>query len=126
MFSINRELIKEAAKDRALVILTLVGVVLALFIIVSGLLNIRPSDIQVPVRYSAYGVTNLYREKWYYLLSFIVAGLLFLVIHPLISLKLFQEKGRDFAVAFSAITVILCFIGILITLAVFRVVSISL
>ncbi len=126
MFNISKDILALAVRDRTLIILTFIGTVLALVIIISGILTIRPSDIQVPVRYSAYGATYLYREKWYYLLSFLAAGGLFLIMHPLITLKIWQEKGRDFAIGFSTLTLLVTFIGVLITSAVLRVVSVSL
>ncbi|PLS80848.1 hypothetical protein CYG49_03710 [Candidatus Saccharibacteria bacterium] len=123
---LDKEILNNISKDRLLIALLLVSTVCALILIVSGLVQIRPSDVQVPVRYSAYGVTNLYREKWYYLISFIGAGLLLLVLHPLVILKMYKEKGREFAVGFAALTVLTGLIGVLLTSAVFRVVSISL
>jgi hypothetical protein len=123
---IEKETITLALKDRLLLIVMLVGMGLALVLIASSLLQIRPSDVQIPVRYSAYGVTNLYRDQWFYLISFVGAGVLFFVANPLITLKLLQEKGREFALTFSAVTILITLIASLLTLAVFRVVSISL
>lgn len=123
---IDKDILTQVTKDRLLLALMFVGAILALILIVSSLIQIRPSDIQVPVRYSAYGITNLYREKWYYLLSFIGAGIMLLVLHPLLIMKLYKEKGREFAVGFAALTVLVAFIGVLLTSAVLRVVSISL
>lgn len=123
---IEKDTIALALKDRLLLVVTLIGMALALILIASSLLQIRPSDVQIPVRYSAYGVTNLYRDQWFYLISFVGAGILQLVANPLIMLKLLQEKSREFALGFAAMGVLVALIAILLTLAVFRVVSISL
>lgn len=123
---IQKDTISLALKDRLLMTFVLVGAVLAIVLIGSSLLQIRPSEVQLPVRYSEYGVTNLYRDQWFYLLSFVGAGLVLLVLHPLITLKLLQEKGREFAMGFAVMTVLVGFTSILLTLAVFRVVSVSL
>ncbi len=123
---IEKDTVKRALRDRLLLILAIVTAGLALILILSSLLQIKPSDVQVPVRYSAYGVTNLYRDQWFYLISFIGAGLLLLLVHPLIILKLLQEKGREFALGFAVMSIAVAFIAVLLTLAVFRVVSVSL
>lgn len=122
---IERDTVKLALMDRLLISLVMIGCLLALILAVSSAFQIRPSDVQLPVRYSAYGVTNLYRDQWFYLLSFVGSGLLILIVHPLIVLKLLQQKGREFAVGFALMTVVVAFIGILLTIAVFRVVSVS-
>lgn len=122
----EKSIINAALRDRMLILTTMATVMLALVIIVVAILNIRPSDIQLPVRYSDYSDVILYRNKWYYLLSFIGFGLSILILQPLITLKLLQEKGRSVAVAFSSIGIMVALIGLLFTLAVFRVVSISL
>lgn len=122
---IERHTITLAVKDRLLLIMILLGGLLALVLIANSLFYIRPSDVQVPVRYSAYGVTNLYRDQWFYLMSFVGAGLLILLVHPLITLKLLQEKGREYAIGFAGMTILLGIIAVLLVSAVFRVVSIS-
>lgn len=122
---IEKDTITLALKDRLLFILVLIGALLAVILIASSLLQIRPSEVQLPVRYSAYGVTNLYRDQWFYLITFVGAGLVILLVHPLIVLKLLQVKGREFAIGFATLTIVVAFIAILLTLAVFRVVSIS-
>lgn len=122
---IERHTLTLAVKDRLLLIMILIGGLLALILIANSLFHIRPSDVQVPVRYSAYGVTNLYRDQWFYLMTFIGAGLLILIAHPLITLKLLQEKGREYAIGFAAMTILLGIIAVLLASAVFRVVSIS-
>lgn len=123
---IDKDTISLALKDRPLMVLVVIGALLAVVLIGISALQIRPSDVQVPVRYSAYGTTNLYRDQWFYLISFVGAGMLLLVAHPLIVLKLLQEKSREFALGFALMTIMVGFIGILLTSAVFRVVSVSL
>ena len=122
---VDKETLALAVRDRTLVILTIITLIVGLILIASTLLQVRPTDVQVPVRFSAYGVTNLYRDKWYYLLSFLGMGLL-LIAQPAVTLKLLQEKGREFAVAFALGTVVVGVIGVMLTQALLRVVSISL
>lgn len=121
----DKEFLASAVRDRGLVILALLSVILGLAIIISTLLQVRPTDVQVPVRANpilSASLYNMYRDQWYYMLSFIGLGAL-LVVQPLLSLKLLRERGRFFAVAFATGTVIVGFIGLLLTLAILRVVS---
>jgi hypothetical protein len=86
--------------DRYLVVLcgslVLLAVAFAIYIGVS----VRPSEIQLVSHYSAFGVTQLYRDQWFYLLSFGVFGLLTAALHAMIAIKLFTVKGRSFAIMF--------------------------
>jgi hypothetical protein len=86
--------------DRYLVILCGALVLLAIIFAIYVGLSVRPSEIQLVSHYSAFGVTRLYRDQWYYLLSFGVFGLLIAALHVMIATKLFSVKGRSFALLF--------------------------
>jgi hypothetical protein len=133
---VNRETIDLIIRDRTMVILLLVGSLLALIIVISSLAQIRPSDVQVPVRYSAYANISfadrpavlstgaqLGRDKWYYLFSFVFFGVMLLIAHPVLMIKLLKQRGREFAVGLGLATILIGIIGILITQAVLRVAS---
>ena len=63
-------------------------------------LSVQPSEIQLVSHYSAFGVTHLYRDQWYYLLSFGVFGLFAALIHIILAIKLFMVKGHSLAIMF--------------------------
>ena len=115
----------QALSDRAFFFVWLLMTLLVVVIIVLGATYIRPSDLQLPVRYSSFGITNFYRDKWYYLISFILFGLLVLVMHTGISLRLLAAKGRSFALAFLWMTVAMLLIASVTIYALFRVVTLS-
>ncbi len=62
--------------------------------------NLETSDVQVVVRYTAFGDVHFYRDKWFYLINFILFGIIITVLHVLVSLKLYVNKNYDFAIAF--------------------------
>jgi len=101
------------------------GLGLILLLIFIGVFYIRPTDLQVPVRYSSFGITNFYREKWFYELNFILFGLLVGVFHSLIGLRFLEQRGRDFATAFQWLTVIVLIISLATVTTILRVVSLS-
>jgi hypothetical protein len=123
MFS--KQLIQQVINDRLLLLLTIGSTILGLIIIVSSVLRLETSDVQLPVRYSEYGLTTLYREQWYYLLTFVGFGIV-LLAHPLLTAKLLQQKSREYAVGFGMLSIIIGLTALLVTLAVFRVASYSL
>jgi hypothetical protein len=121
----NKQFIQQLINDRLLLLLTIGSTLLGLTIIISSILRLQTSDVQLPVRYSEYGLTTLYREQWYYLLSFVGFGFI-LLAHPILTAKLLQQKSREYAVGFGMLSIIVGLVALLVTLAVFRVASYSL
>ena len=101
-----------------------IALVLVIIIII-GAIYIRPSDLQVPVRYSGYGITHFYRDKWYYEIAFVVFAILVALFHTLISAKLLEVKGRQFALGFLWLTVVILVITAVFILAILRVAALS-
>lgn len=86
--------------DRYLLILCGVLILLALSFATYVGLSVHPSEIQLVSHYSAFGVTHLYRDQWYYLLAFGAFGLLIAAIHTIIAIKLLMVKGHSIAIMF--------------------------
>jgi hypothetical protein len=83
--------------------------------------SLRPSDLQVAVHYTAFGGTSFYREKWYYLISFIVFGLILAVVHSILVVKLYVQERRQMAVLFAWFSFLLLLITWIITRSVLKV-----
>ncbi|MFZ1360930.1 MAG: hypothetical protein WAS27_02825 [Candidatus Saccharimonadales bacterium] len=100
------QLIREITADRrflaALFFLVLLGVIFCLFIA----FTIRPVETQVVTHYTAFGQTNFYRDKWYYLISFVGFGIVTVVIYAALACKLYKHKGRELAVPFAWLGVV--------------------
>lgn len=86
--------------DRYLLVLSGVLVVLAISFAIYIGLNVRPSELQLVSHCSAFGVTHLYRDQWYYLLSFGVFGLFAAALHIILAVKLLTTKGHSLAIMF--------------------------
>ena len=119
--NISPDVIKEFFKDRLLASLA-VGVILlgVIYIIYVGF-ALEPSDLQVATRYTAFGDTHFYRNKWHYLLSFIVFGVTLVGVHTALSIKLNSRGHRSLAVFLLAFTVFMLVIGWIITRSVLRI-----
>ena len=111
MRNLPTELIKNFFRDRTMV--SLVGALL-LMGIAYGIylaLTLEPSDLQVATRYTAFGDTHFYRNKWYYLLSFALFGTALIGIHTALAIKLYGREQRSLAIALLGMTFILFTIG---------------
>ena len=114
-----------ALKDRTYMTVWFLSVALLIVLIVIGVFFIRPTDLQVPVRYSSFGITNFYREKWFYEFNFIIFGLLVGIFHGLIGLRFLEQRGRSFAIAFQWLTIIMLVVALATITTILRVVSLS-
>lgn len=92
---------KELITNRYLTVLTAVTLVLALSFVTYILLSIHPSELQLVTHYTAYGVTHLYRDQWYYLFTFGGFAILMAFLHIAIAIKIFLTKGHPLAIMFA-------------------------
>jgi len=92
---------KELITNRYLTVLSAVAIVLAIaFVIYIGFV-VRPSELQLVTHYTAYGVTHLYRDQWFYLLSFGGFAVIIALINIGMALKVFLTKGHPLAIMFA-------------------------
>jgi hypothetical protein len=77
--------------------------------------SLQPSDLQVAVHYTAFGGTSFYREKWYYLTSFIVFGLIIATVHTALILKLYTQERRQMAILFGWLSLLIIVIAWIVT-----------
>jgi hypothetical protein len=113
--------IKHLLTDRfmttLIVALLLTGVAYALYV---GL-TLQPSDLQVATRYTSFGNTHFYRNKWYYLISFAVFGLVVAGMHAAVAVKLYGRGQRQWAVFLTALTLLIFVIAWITARSVLRV-----
>lgn len=86
---------------------------LALGLILGGIgyivyvaVNLSASDLQLAIRYTSYGETHFYRDKWWYLLSFVGFGVLFIVAHVGMLAKLYVIGLKQLAYSFAWLSVV--------------------
>lgn len=98
---------KLIAPDRRFIVALIALVVAGIIFCLYTAINIQPSDLQVVTHYTAFGSTNFYRDKWYYLIGFIVFGLLTVILYVALACKLYLLKGRELAIPFAWLGVII-------------------
>ncbi len=116
--------LRELLKDRKY-LFALIGLGLVAFVVVIlGLIYIRPGELLVPIRYSRFDSKIYTLEQWPYLLNFIVFAFIAVAGHLLISAKLYQERGREFALGFVYLGTTLLVVASVFFFALYKVVSI--
>ena len=96
-----KEIFKESFKllvNNKLLFASVIFVNLAAIIFAIILIfMIKPSELQLVSHYSAFGITHLYRDQWYYLYVFVFFQPLVAILHSIISAKMLIEKGHSIA-----------------------------
>jgi len=120
----KKELI-QFSRDRISVSLFAAFMLTMIILFVLALANIHVSDVQLPVRYSEYGSTNIYRERWYSTLSFALFALIVGGLNGYLIVKLHGiRKGLSLGLSVTSLGVGI--IALVVAAAVFRLVALSL
>ena len=90
----------------------LIGVFVAgiIYMLVMGF-TLQVRDVQVYVRYTAFGEAHFYKSYWYYLLSFVLFGALVLVVHIGLMVKLYSLQRRQTALFVGAAAVLVLLVA---------------
>lgn len=94
-----KESLKTLFTNRYLTVLSIVLLLLALLYVIYIAIAVRPSELQLVTHYTAFGVTQLYRDQWWYLLSFAVFGVVTALIHIALAIKVYIVKGHPLAIS---------------------------
>ncbi len=98
--------LKQVLGDRPVALLCAAIVAGGIVFMAYVALSLSPSDLQLAIRYTSFGETNFYRNVWYYLLTFVLFGLMYLLVHVGIVVKLYVSDMRPLAIAFAWVSLI--------------------
>lgn len=98
--------IQSILSDRPLSLLLMAILLGGVAYIVYVAINLSASDLQLAVRYTSFGDTHFYRDKWWYLFSFIGFGILFLIAHIGLTVKFVAIDLKQLAYAFGWLSMI--------------------
>jgi TRAP-type C4-dicarboxylate transport system permease small subunit len=77
--------------------LILITIIVCLIVVFS----IQPSNLQQVAHYSAFGISHLYTEQWFYLFVFLLYPIIVCILHIIIAIKiLLTEENRSLALVF--------------------------
>ena len=113
--------IKMLIADRLLAGLLLLFIFSCIAFCIYVGVSLHPSDLQVAVHYTAYGETNFYRAKWYYLISFIGFGVILASIHSILTVKLFLQGRRPLALLLLGLSFVILLVAWLLTRSVLKI-----
>ena len=113
--------LKLLFSDRLLAALSILLILTCMAYCIYVGVSLRPSDLQVAVHYSAFGGTGFYRDKWYYIITFIIFGMLIGIIHPILTIKLYAQGRRQIALLFILFSLLLIIIAWFITWSILKV-----
>jgi hypothetical protein len=119
MKKIIKNSLKQFVADRYMLALATVFILLVIIFSVIMAFMIHPAELQPVSHYSAFGITNFYKDQWYYRYSFILFGVIVAFLHLIVSIKLLQTKGRALAIPFLWIGMGIVTIGFIIALRIF-------
>ena len=104
-------------KDRSLVWLLIIQVVLLIVILAISVFRIQVSDILVPVRYTGYGVTFIYRDQWFSQYGYLIFGLLVAGMNTFFAVKTYKAR-RMLSLGLMGLTVFLLVMTLIVSNAV--------
>ncbi len=110
--------LKQILADRPVLLLLFGLLIGGVAYIMYVAFNLNASDLQLATRYTSFGETHFYREKWWYLLSFVGFGMLFIIAHITMLAKLHAIGLRQLAVAFAWLSLIVLVLMFVYTYAV--------
>jgi len=120
----KRELI-QFSRDRMAMSLLSAFLLTVVLLLAMTIVSIRVSDVQLPVRYTGYGLTNIYRDRWYSLLSFGLFALVLGSVNAYLIVKLHSiRKGLSLGLA--VLSIAIGVVALIVAAAVFRLAALSL
>lgn len=105
--------------DRSVMVLLVLTAVTLIIVVITSILRVHASDVQIPERYSVYGTANIYRNQWYLLYAFPLFAVLISVVNSYLSVKL-HSINRMVGVGLLGITLIIMIICLVIANSIFN------
>jgi hypothetical protein len=114
----------QAIRNRSFLLASVAVGLILISVLVVAAVEIRPNELQVPIRYSAFGITNIYRAQWYYEFEFVGLAVVAVLSVYAIALKMFISKNPKFATYFLWFSTVLLAVVVVTIVAIFRVISV--
>lgn len=92
--------LRDTVKERSLIVVFVLLIVLCLAAAIYFGVRVQPSYNQVYTHYTSYGGVNLYASQWWYAISFSLFFVMIALVHTSIGVKLYTLKGKQLAAGF--------------------------
>jgi len=113
--------LKQLVRDRYLLVLLSFILLLSLVLAIVIGFSVHSSELQLVSHYSEFGITHLYRDQWFYLLTFVAFEVIVAILHIIISIKLLVINNRSLAIMFAWLGVGILLLGLVISMALLNV-----
>lgn len=107
------------AKDRTAIMLMTALLVACIVLVVMTALRLHYNDVQVPVRYTGYGQTFIYRDQWYVQTSYALFAVLVTFVNGLLAVKLYQVR-RLLSIGLLGMTLFVVVVAIIVANSIFN------
>lgn len=107
------------AKDRTAVMLLLGVAITCIVLIITTVLRVHPSDIQIPVRYTGFGQTFIYRDQWYTQYAYMLFAVLIATVNVFLSIRMYNLR-RLLGLGLLGMSIFLVVIATIISNAIFN------
>ena len=107
------------AKDRTAVILLLGLASACVVLIATVVLRLHSSDIQIPVRYTGFGQTYIYRDQWYTQYSYAGLAVIVATLNTFLAVRLYQLR-RQLGLGFIGMSIFVVILAIIVINAMFN------
>lgn len=102
--------LQSLVADRGLLSVLSLFLVGCVAVLIYLAVSIHASELQIVVHYTSFGTTNFYRDKWYYLLNFALFIVIMAVVHVVLTQRILIQKGRQLALAYAWLGVVMVFL----------------
>lgn len=117
--------LKELLVDRPLLLLSIAILLLGITYILYVGFSLSPTELQIATRFSAFSDAQFYRNKWYYLISFVGFGALLSFVHVALIAKIKSRGMRPLAFAFGGVSIFMIILAFLWTYSVLDIAYLS-
>lgn len=110
----KNNVIIKLLKHRALLFLASAVVLLGLIFIIHSLFQISNSEVFVWSRYTSFGPTYFYRDKWYYFYAWPVFALIVVLGHLTLAWQNFKRQNEKVAIIILSLALFILFAAFLV------------
>lgn len=110
--------LRQLVADRQLLVLVITMIFIAIIASVSIGVAIHPAEYKLTTRYSAFGISHLYLNQWFYYLVFVLFEWVTAMLHSAATVKILVNKGHPLAAMFAWAGIIVLLVGWVMALSV--------
>lgn len=110
----QNNLIAKLLRHRLLLVLVLAVVSFGLMFIIHSLFQINSSEVFVWSRYTSFGPTHFYRDRWYYFYAWSMFALMVVFSHLILAWQNFKRQNERVAVIILSLALVVLFVAFLV------------